>query len=260
MKLVTVLLRRWALSNSKEMLRNVSQSESVQTHTRPHKDMHARVLFFIIEVLTYVYASHMFFIDLCPSHTHTHSTLLPFLPRRWRWRNDGMPEGKSLLSWKPLLLLYQKRLWQYSSWQAGRPSAFPISADQAAKKKKESLPGRNNQRSRAEALPGRPLWFASRRGMFLTPSPARNIPLCRLETTAGQRRGRHSDCDWCSIDQYGNDIKGVLYLRPLADYNFVWQRLCLHYLIYIKWLEMSPPKQKPSGGNNRAAFFFQASL
>lgn len=45
----------------------------------------------------------------------------PTLSVHWRWRNDGMLEGRSLVSWK-LVRFYQKRLWQYSSWWANQTS------------------------------------------------------------------------------------------------------------------------------------------
>lgn len=131
----------------------------------------------------------IWFLLICVPVTHKHSPLLcsPFYSDA---DGEGMMEcqrvNAAFLEAAAALSEAAVTILQLTGRPSG-PAPFPISADQAAKKKKESLPGRNNQRSRAEALPGRPLWFASRRGMFLTPSPAPHIPLYRSETTAGQR-------------------------------------------------------------------------
>lgn len=65
----------------------------------PHKDMHARVF---LDVLSYLYASHMVFIDPCPSYTpptytHTpHSAPFPSVSD-----GEGMMECRRVNLWFP---------------------------------------------------------------------------------------------------------------------------------------------------------------
>lgn len=145
---------------------SVSASLCTRTHTHTKAYVHMSKF---LNALTYLHASHMVFIDPCPCYTpptpppHPAPCSLSLclcLSAHWWWRNDGMLEGKSLVSWK-LVWLYQKRLWQYSMMM-GQPNVFPISTDQPTK----SLPGRNNQQS------GGPSWKTtvdcSLQGIFLT--------------------------------------------------------------------------------------------
>ncbi|KAM7381370.1 hypothetical protein PAMA_012285 [Pampus argenteus] len=76
-------------------------------------------------------------------------------------RNDGMLEGKSLVSWKLVLALSEAAVTILKLM--GQPNVFPISTDQPTK----SLPGRNNQQT------GGPSWKTSvdcsLQSIFLTP-------------------------------------------------------------------------------------------
>lgn len=131
-------------------------------HTHTHKGIRAHVQVFKCIDLSarFPYGFYWSLSLLYPPPRPCSRSLCLCLSVHWWWRNDGMLEGKSLVSWK-LVWLYQKRLWQYSMMM-GQPNVFPISTDQPTK----SLPGRNNQQS------GGPSWKTtvdcSLQGIFLT--------------------------------------------------------------------------------------------